>query len=71
MGRSVDYLSHCTVVEVIGDIPKRLFFVLEFTYPCPTLYAHMDATQQLPDQGELLRREQPLDESALWLAHFL
>ena len=43
---------------------------MEFTYPCPTLYAHMDATQQLPDQGELLRREQPLDESALWLAHF-
>jgi hypothetical protein len=46
-------------------------FAMEFTYPCPTLYAHMDATQQLPDQGELLRREQPLDESALWLAHFL
>jgi hypothetical protein len=67
----VDYDEHCTVLVVIEDLPKCLFFAMKFTCPCPTLYAHMDATQQLPDQGELLRREQPLDESALWLAHFL
>ena len=41
--RSMDYDEHCTVLVVIEDIPKCLFFVMKFICPCPTMYAHMDA----------------------------
>ena len=28
-GRSVDCLDHCTVVEAIEDLPKRLFLYIQ------------------------------------------